>query len=712
MATLQKIRNKGGVLVAGVIGLALLAFILGDLFSSGPSAFSKKRLEVAEIDGNTINILDYNQKIEELSDFYKISYNMQSLDNQTIESIKEETWRTTVREIILGKAYNKLGINVSNDELITMLQGDSINSGGVNVIMDEPHPIIKSWFTNPETGEFNRFQMINYFNAISNPAYKEEQKRWIFLENQIVDERLSQKYFTLVRKGIQPSKLDSRFFAEESGSTVDFSYVFENFTTVPDDQVTVTTSEIEKYYDSHKNEYQQVDARSIEYVVFELLPSQKDDDNARTYVTESKAAFQRAESAIAFVNTNSDRPYSDVNYSKSELSPIIADSVFSASPGFVAGPYFENSSYKLSRLIEFVNVPDSVRARHILISLSVQRDETRAKEIADSLKTLIDRGADFALLARDFSADENNSKIGGDLGWFTENRMVKPFADACFSGNTGDIEVVKTNYGYHVVKIETQSPRVKKAKVAILEREVTSSDETNQEIYSKAVAFTAKSTDLDKFRAAYEADKLTPRFASDFGPNEAAIPGLESSREIIRWAFENDKGSVSQIFDLSDRYIVAGVTNVKEKGIAPLKDVKTEIETALKKEKKLAKLAADIKTKIASATTIEDAASVLGKQTAEAMKVRFANPYIDPVGLEPVVVSKALSYTSGQLSAPIIGSNGVFVIQVNNIAPAEGMDVASAEFRLKYGLNSRASYEGYEALQEKAEIKDERIKFF
>lgn len=712
MATLQKIRNKGGVLVAVIIGLALLAFILGDFLSSGQSIMSGKRLEVAEIDGNSVSIIDYNSKIEELSEFYKRSYNIQSLDVQTLESIKEETWRTTVREIILGKAYTKLGINVSNEELITMLQGDSINSGGVNVIMDEPHPIIKNWFTNPETGEFNRFQMVNYFNAISNPAYKDEQMRWIFLENQIVDERLSQKYFTLARKGIQPSKLDAKYFAQESNSTVDFSFVFQNFTVIADDQVTVTPAEIEKYYQTHQNEYKQTDARSIEYVVFELLPSQKDDDNARSYISDSKTAFQRAESAISFVNANSDRPYIDRNYSKSELSSIIADSIFNATPGFVAGPYFENQSYKLTRLVEFTNVPDSVRVRHILISLSVQRDEIRAKEIADSLKTLIDRGADFAVLARDFSADDNNSKIGGDLGWFTEGRMEKTFSDPCFEGKAGDVTVAKTNYGYHIIKIEAQSPRVKKAKVAILEREVTSSDETNQDIYSKAVDFAAKSTDLAKFRLAYESAKITPRFAADFGPNETALPGLESSREIIRWAFENEQGKVSQIFDLSDRYIVAALTTVKEKGIAPLESVKDEIETALKKEKKMAKLASDMKSKIASASSIDAVASSLGAQVAEAQKVRFANPYVNTVGLEPVVVSKAFAMSNGQLSAPIIGSNGVFVIQINSIETPEQIDIASAEFRLKYGLSNRVSYEGYEALQERAEIQDQRIKFF
>jgi len=712
MATLQKIRNKGGILVAIIIGIALLAFILTDFLSNGQSILSTKRLEVAEIDGKSINIMDYNQKIENLSNFYKISYNLQSLDNNVLESIKEETWNTTLRDVILGKAYKSLGITVSNDELITMLQGDSINYNGVNVIMDEPHPIIKSWFTNPETGEFNRYQMVNYFNAISNPAYKEEQQRWIFLENQIVDERLYQKYFTLVSKGIQPSALDAKYYAEESGTTIDFSFVYETFNSIPDEQVSVSASEIEDYYNQHKNEYKQVDARSIEYVVFELLPSPKDDENARTYVAENMDVFRNAESPVNFVNSNSDKPYTDKNYSKSDLSPVVADSVFSASPGFVTSPYFENGAYKVARLIEFVNVPDSVRARHIEILLSVQIDETRAKDIADSLKNLIDKGSDFSKLALDFSSDNNTKNIGGDLGWFTEDREYKAVSEACFSGNPGDVKVIKTYNGFRIVKIESQSPKVKKAKIAFLERDVIASEETNQEIFSTADDFANESSDLAKFRTAYEKGKITPRFATDFGPNEMALPGLESSREIIRWAYENEKGSISQIFDLSDRYVIAALTDVKEKGFASLADVKAEIEIALKKEKKMEKLASDMKAKISSASSLEAVAISLGKQTSEAQKVRFINPYINNVGLEPVVVAKAFNMKQGQLSAPISGANGVFVIQVNSVNPPAEIDIASAQFGLKYGFKSRVQYEAYEALKEKAGVVDERIKFF
>jgi len=207
MATLQKIRDKAGILVAVVIGLAILAFIMGDLFSSGPSVFNRKRLQVAEIAGESINYFDFNERIERLSEFYRMNYQISSLDAEQTEMIREEAWRELIREIALERNINKLGVKVSDEELVSMLVGDSIKAGNTDIIMDEPHPIIRRMFTNPETGEFNRSQMISYFNAITNPVYREEKRRWIFLEDQIVNEKLTQKYFNLIRKGINPPVL-------------------------------------------------------------------------------------------------------------------------------------------------------------------------------------------------------------------------------------------------------------------------------------------------------------------------------------------------------------------------------------------------------------------------------------------------------------------------------------------------------------------------
>lgn len=695
-----------------IIGLALLAFILGDFLNSGPSAFSRKRLVVAEIDGKSINYMDYNTKIEELAEFYRSNYQMTSLDQETMENIREEVWRTTVQDIILGTRFDDLGINVSAEELKTMLLGDSISTGGTNIIMDEPHPMVRRMFTNPETGEFNRFQMMNYFNAISNEMYKDERIRWIYVENQIVDERKSQKYFNMVQKGMEPNSIDARNYALESSSTASFDYVSVNFNTISDDEISVSENELRDYYDDHKNEYRQTASRSIEYVIFSIEPSAEDDRNAKEFISQSEVPFTRSENPISFVNSNSDIPYQDVNYSREDLPDPWADSIFNAEPGYVAGPYYQEDTYKLARLMEFVEVPDSVRARHILISLSVQRDEERAKTIADSLLMLIRNGADFNTLARDFSADQSNSQIGGDLGWFSEGTMVKPFNDFSFSAETGDLGVVKTNYGYHVIKIENQSPRVKKAKLAIVERQVVPSDATYQDIYSTAVAFRSEATDLKSFRNQCAEQGISPRIATDFQKTVKELPGLENSREIIRWSFEKDEGAVSQIFDLTDKYLVAALTDVKEKGFADFESVKTEIEINVSKQKKLEKVLENTRSTVADLTDISDVADALNASTQQAEKVRLSNPYVDPVGLEPVVAATAFEMEIGEMSDPFIGENAVFVIQLRDKEVPEEPDIASAEFRLKYMMQSRVMYQGYEALRKKADIEDNRINFY
>lgn len=695
-----------------VIGLALLAFILGDLFSSGPSVFSGKKLEVAEIGGESINYFDFNSRIERLSEFYRMNYQLSSLDANQSQMIREEAWRELIREIVLGRSIKKLGIQVSDEELVTMLQGDSIHSGEMNVIMDEPHPIVRRMFTNPETGEFNRFQMINYFNTITNPVYKEEKRRWIFLENQIVDERLGQKYFILVSKGLQPSTLELKTLAMETASLADFSFVFVNFNTIPDDEVSVTKREIEKYYNDYRARFMQESTRSIEYVVFEITPSSEDDAKAKDYIVQSRLPFSRAENPIVFVNSNSDIPYRNQNYSYDELPGAVKDSLFSAKTGTVVGPYFEDGAYKLARLMETNLIPDSVKARHILITPSLQRDENRSKAIADSLKQLIDRGARFDQLALEFSGDQSNREIGGDLGWFREGMMVPAFNDACFTSKKGDVVVVKTNFGYHVIRIDDQSPLVKKLKIAILVREVIPSDLTYQEYYASAVEFRNAAEDLGKFRDVCIAKNITPRFASDISAGENAIPGLENSREIIRWAFENQENDVSQIFDLDNRYVIAAISDLKEKGIAPVSKVTTEIEIALSKQKKLDALAEQISQKTGEETSIENIASLLKAPVYEATSVRLSNPFVTGVGIEPAVVAHAFNTEIGSLSAPVKGENGVFVLYINNLVIPDEINTEAARFRLKYEIENRVTFEGYQALQDKANIKDRRIKFF
>jgi peptidyl-prolyl cis-trans isomerase D len=290
--------------------------------------------------------------------------------------------------------------------------------------------------------------------------------------------------------------------------------------------------------------------------------------------------------------------------------------------------------------------------------------------------------------------------------------MVKPFNDFVFENETGDLGVVKTNFGYHVIKITNQSPAVRKADLAIVQRQVVPSDATYQDIYSSSVQFRSEATSVEEFRDQYNEVGLTPRFATEFDKSTKDLPGLENAREIIRWAFENEEGTVSQIFDLSDKYIVAALTDVNHEGIAEFDDVKSEIEVIVSKQKKLEKVLETVQEQTGGLSDIQAISDALDQEVLEAENVRLVNPYINNVGLEPTVVAKAVVLNEGDLSEPFIGQNNVFVISVREKDVPEDLDVASAKFRLKYMMQSRVAFQGYEALKEHANIEDNRIRFY
>lgn len=710
MATLQKIRNRAGILVATVIGLALFAFILGDMLSSGQSIFNRKKMQVAVIDGKAIDYQDYVARIENLTEFYQMNYGQNNLDQQVQEQIKNETWSRVLRETIMDKSYAQLGIEVSPDELKTMVTGEQ----GMGMQQSQPHPIIMQMFSNPETGEFNRALMLQYFAALDNPQMAQEKKRWLFIENEIVNARLNEKYLNLVRKGLQPSALDVQDHFAMNGKSVDFSYIAVNYSTVPDEEITVSESELAAYYKAHKENYKQAASRSIQYVSFDVVPSAKDEENARFRAASTKIEFTRVEDerVTAFVAGISEESLDNKFYAYNELPASIRDSVFNATTKDVFGPYFENNSYKLSRLQKVEQRPDSVRARHILVVPETNRNMDAAKQLADSIMGLLNRGADFAQLAARFSADEQTSQIGGDLGWFREGQMITEFNDACFTGKKGSLQIVETRYGYHIIRIDEQSRPVKKVQVATIVLHLDPSDETYQDYYSRAVKFRGASTSYDKFVAQARELGMDPRVVPDITADQTAIPGLDNPREVIRWAYNAEKGDVSNIFDMNEKYVVAVLTEAHEEGYADMEEVKAEIEMVVRKDKKAEKLIARLAPEASSATTLFDVAGKENMEMKEATQVRFANAYITGVGMEPLVVGASMELPVEKISKPLKGETGVYVIDVTNRTDAQGTDMSTSLNRLKYNLEARTSYEAYNALIDAARVVDNRIRFF
>jgi len=716
MATLQNIRNKAGLLVAVVIGLALFAFILGDMMGSGSSSMGKR--SVAEINGKGVGVNDYLNREKALREFYQLNAGGQNLDAELEKQIQQETWRRLIRETIMERSYEQLGIYVSGDELKTMVTGDQSMGLGGNPALSQPHPIIQQMFSNPETGQLNRAVMTNYFNSLDNPQFEQEKKRWMFIEKEIIDEKMNQKYFNLVRKGFQPSSLDLKDHLTEAGKSTDFAFISKPFNEIADEEITFTEADLKDYYKNHMESYKQSPSRTFQYVVFEVEPSEKDVETARYWTSQTRVEFARTtnEEIPRYVNGTSDEPFDMRYYTYDELPLIIRDSVFNASEETVFGPYRELESFKLARTQDVQMRPDSVRVRHILLSLQAYGGNRQAiTELADSLKGVLENGGDFNLMALQYSADESNRAIGGDLGWFSEGQMVTEFNDASFENNKGDLVITESAFGTHLILIEEQSAPVRKVQVATVVRNIFASDETNQDYYNRAVKFRGKATDLEKFTEQAREFGLDPRFAPNITKDQQTIPGIEDPLQITKWAYTSEVHSVSNIFSQSDeKYIVAVLTEAQEEGYASLEDVRAEITLAVKKEKKAEKLVETLNTQLAGVSDLNQYGTANNENVGEATQIKFANTYVAGVGLEPYIVGAAMYLPVDQVSAPLVGESGVFVIAVTNRtepAPAESESDA-ARTRLKFSLESRSNYEAYNALLDAAKVEDNRLDIF
>ncbi len=594
----------------------------------------------------------------------------------------------------MDEKYEELGIQVTVDELVEMTTGNSV------------HPQIRQMFTNPQTGVFDKNQLITFLKQKnSDPTAN---FYWMYLEKQITKERLFAKYRDLIKKGMYVTTAQAKAEAEAKQNKVSFDFIVKRFTSIPDSTVTIAESEIKSYYNAHLDNYKQEATRDVEYVVFEVKPSAEDKTMAEEWITQAKNEFAAPETdAVQYVNMNSESNHIDRKLKVEQLSTTLQDFVADAQEGDVYGPYFENETYKLSRLVEMAQVPDSVKARHILIRGNApEKDEA----IADSLLNLINNGADFAKLAREYSQDPGSGINGGDLGWFTEGKMVQPFNDACFKGKKGDVVKVASQFGFHIINIQDKGRPVTKYNIATLERKIDYSSKTNQIVYAKAAKFAAMNNSQEKFNEAIQTENLVKRFGRSLKANDRNVGALESPREMVRWAFEAEVGDMSPIFEFGDTYVLAVMTNAREEGNTPVNVVKGQIERQLRNEKKAELLIADMNTKKQNSSSMSALAQNLDVEVQNASNIDFAAYQVPGAGIEPALVALATTAKQGEMSAPVAGNNGVFVVKVNTVE-AGTVDVTSEKAQLQQSASFKVDYKALEAIRGKAEITDEKLRY-
>lgn len=697
MATLERIRSKGGVLVAVMIGFALLAFILTDLLSSGTSIFQRSQMEIAEIDGESVSIQEFQARVSEMEEYTRLNSGESSLGEEMVNRLREQAWNQMVNEIILGEKYEELGIEVTSAELVEMVTGSEV------------HPMIRQLFSNPQTGAFDKQQVVNFLR--SKQYDPTANFYWTFVEDQLINERLFSKYSSLFGKGFYVTNQWIENEANARSNKVDFNFLVKRITSIDDDEVSVSESEIKAYYNENIDEFRQEASRDIEYLTFDVEPTEEDRENTRERLLEMKDDFSSPDIDVAqFVRINSDVPFNPRYMKPEALDPEIRDFVTTASEGDVYGPYFEDETFKLTRLVDVAQVPDSVRARHILLRNNPQNPD-EADQLADSLINLLNNGADFEELARQYSEDQGSAINGGDLGWFRQGQMVKPFNDACFFGEEGDIVKVESQFGIHIIHIMDKGIPSTKYQLATLGREVTYSSKTYQDVYSEATRFAALNNTQEKFNKAIEEQNLTKKYGRNLQKNDRNVGNLESPRQMVKWAFEAEKGDMSPIFEFGDQFVIAVLTNITEEGDMPLSEVRNRIERQLINEKKKEKLIEQLKEQKESGKSLEEIAEAVDGEIQSATDITFNSFQVTGAGVEPALVSLAVYSPVNQVSEPAAGNNGVYLVQVTNKEEVE-VDKDQVKRQLVNSLNQRVSYQLLQTIRDNAEIVDNRSNFY
>jgi peptidyl-prolyl cis-trans isomerase D len=729
MSTLESLRKRSGLLVA-IVGLALMAFVLTGLLSSPNSIFGGNDRLVGEIAGKGIKYDVFNAKVQETIESQKRNSGKTTLTESEIDGIVQQVWNQSINEQVMMKEYEKLGITVSDEELYDLMV-DHPHSALVRQLSDQQTGKVVPRFADPATGQLSPAKIKEFTQAMTD----EEEQQWLQLENYVRQVRIIEKYNNLIKKGlyVTTAVTKNNFVAQNTNANIKF--ILKNYKDVADSTIKPTESELNEYYSKHQNEFKQDASRKVEYVAYDIAPSQEDFDNAKKDMQKIVDDFkmQKPSEDSAFVVAESDSRFFDMTYHESgTLSPQIDTTMFKSEVGTVVGPYLENGTYLAAKLIGIKFAADSAKVRHILIAYKdsgaspTQRSKEQAKKLADSLLAAIKKGAKFTDLVEKYSDDSGKNKPadkkdgedytgkGGNYGWVNaKSGFVEPFKNAGLDNKKGDVVIAESNYGYHIIEVLDSKGSKKKVQVATIDRKVSPSSKTMQDVFSKANKFAGNNTTNELFQKAVIDEKLNKRIADNIKESDKTISGLENPKALIRWAYDNKKGTVSEPMDFGSKYIVAVITEVREKGIAPMEDVKDALTEKVIREKKAEMFTKELNDAMAGGATIDAVAAKVKVAVQQAPNVNINSPSLPGTASEPAVMGTVTAMKDKTMSKPITGKEGVFLVYVESITPSPAQkDYKAQQATEIQQIQPRVDYEVYDALKENANITEHLVKFY
>ena len=707
MAIIGTIRKHSGIAVA-VVGIAIVAFIIGDVFKRQSNI-----PDLAKIDGETVMNTTFEAKVKESEERYKRQRGVEQLSNDETFQLREQVWNEILEENLLGKQYEKLGITVTEKEMSDMFVGEFI------------HPYLRQIFTDPNTGMYNTqavAQTIRNFDQLKD----EDKMQWHDIENYVRQSRILEKYNNLLSRSFYIPKAMGTQIATMAANNIDARVVAVSVQTIKDEEIQVSDADLKNYYEKNKNMFKQEDARDIDFVQFPVIPTQHDMEEIADSVGKVWDEFQTIEDAFlgSYVNQVSDRWYDSTFVKPSAFSEYVGlDSIIerSAQGSFIA-PVLINQTWVMAKVMKVQMRPDSLRASaiHILnknVGENVTRSESEAKALADSVEQLLKSGKmTFDEAVNLFSDDPQKQETQGDLKWtadggmgFLNEKIIETPVSGIFNFERPD------KLGYIIVKVTGKTPENKKYRVALITRKIEASKGTYEAAYDKANKFLSKCSNHGQFLTVAQNENYMVHNA-DFTPsNVKSLQGVSEAREIIRWAFNEDRqeGEVSEtVYESDNNYIVASLKTIRKKGVATFEQVRTYIEPQVRNDKKVEMLAEKVEKVMANTKDINAIATQLQSTVDSVTSVNFNSYYFGNYGPEMTALGKTAAAKKTGLLKPIKGSYGVYVVNVDNITPStqptDGNIIASQmEMESVQKLRSL-----FNVLKDRAKIIDNRIVFY
>ena len=682
-----------------IIGVALLAFIVGDFLNSGHTFYAMNQSKVAVVNGTNIGVEEFQERVKMRTDELQQMYAQRGMNfpDGYVSRINQEVYAQMVNEILLNEELEKLGIVVSKEELADLLSGDNIS------------PQVRQYFTNPQTGEFDRQGLLNFIQVVLDPeahgyntpellAQIEPQRQlWLRLEQQVKQDRAIQKFANLLNRAIMPNKLDIENSFEDSKTSANIAYALQPYTSIADSTIAVSDSELKAEYNKVKESYKMPERRAIKYIKIDIEPSEADYAKAKETVEMNQSEFAETDDVVAFVANNSDESYDDSFVAISSMPEKMKKFAQSAAVNESSPLEFENDTYTMYRLMDTKVAPDSIKVR--LLSF-----QPRSTEI-DSVLKVLNNGGSFAELSAKYN--------GNDEIWLTENMassVGRPFINKVFRKTGNGYFKAESLGGDHIVQILSRTAPVKKAKVAAYVLAVVPSTETHTALYNQLSSYSAMNNTAEKFSAgAKEAGYTVSSY--ECSAEDYSLPGISDARQAIRWAFNADKGEVSEIFTIDDSFVIAALDNISKEGYTPLEQVKDMLTMQIRNDKKAEKIIADLKAK--NLNSLDGYAEAMKAQVDSAKFISFSSPSITGVGYEPVLSGLAPTAETGKVVGPVKGLRGVYVFAVTDKTVSEQpFDAQTETQKLQQNYNYLINSRLMDVLRDKADIKNTMIRFF